>query len=80
MTNAGKSATINSARSMAREIGVLASSTNGTPANEVALKLQKQIDELEGILEKATPNVAAIKKSLAEIGESIGQLKSKLSG
>jgi len=64
---------------MGREAGVLAGSAKGTPGEEIANRLDKQIADFEALIGGAKkPTVEATKKALDEIGESIAQLKSKL--
>jgi cytochrome c556 len=64
---------------MGREAGVLAASAKGTPTEEIANKLDKQIADFEELIGGAKkPTVEAAKKALDEIGASIAQLKSKL--
>jgi hypothetical protein len=64
---------------MGREAGVLAGSTKGTPAEEIADKLDKQISDFEArIGGSKKPTVEEAKKALDEIGASIAQLKSTL--
>ena len=64
---------------MGREAGVLAGSTKGTPAEEIADKLDKQIADFETLINGSTkPTIEAAKKALDEIGATIAQLKSKL--
>ena len=64
---------------MGREAGVLAGSTKGTSAEEIADKLDRQISDFEALIGGSKkPTVEATKKALDEIGESIAQLKSKL--
>ena len=64
---------------MGREAGVLAGSAKGTPAEEIANKLDKQITDFEALIGgPKKPTVEAARKALDEIGASIAQLKSKL--